>query len=103
MTFQGLKVRIFNPIEKYSPKWLQELPQVIWGLSTQKSQATGYSPFFLVYGSEAVLPRDIGFGATRIQKYEEGEAEMTRHQDIDSVEEHRVTTALEHAQYEKQL
>jgi hypothetical protein len=30
-----------------------------------------FSPFFLVYGSEAVLPTDLAFGASRIEFYEE--------------------------------
>jgi hypothetical protein len=76
---------------------------VAWGLRTQKSRATGYSLFFLVYGSEVVLLSDIAFGAPRIQNYKEGEAKMTQRQDIDSVEEHRITAALQHARYEQQL
>ena len=51
LILQGLKARIFNPIEKYGSKWIQELPRVVWGLCTQRSRATGYSPFFMVYGS----------------------------------------------------
>ena len=63
LILQGLKARIFDPIEKYGSKWIQELPRVVWGLRTQGSRATGYSPFFMVYGSEAILPTDITFGA----------------------------------------
>jgi hypothetical protein len=47
----------------------------------------GFSPFFLVYGSEAILPTDVTFGAPRIQFYEEGEAKQTRCVDLDSLEE----------------
>jgi hypothetical protein len=75
LILQGLKARIFDPIEKYSAKWLQELPRVVWGLRTQKSLATGYSPFFMVYGFEVILPSDIAFGAPRIQKYDKNAAE----------------------------
>jgi hypothetical protein len=45
-----------------------------------------FSPFFLVYGSKAVLPTDVAFGAPRIQFYE-GEAEQTRRFDLDSLKE----------------
>jgi len=103
LILQGLKARIFDPIEKYDAKWLQELPRVVWGLCTQKSRATGYSPFFMVYGFEAVLPSDIAFGAPRIQNYDENEAESTRRTDIDSAEEHYLTDSLQHARYEQQL
>ena len=54
LILQGLKARIFDLIKKYGAKWLKELPRVVWGLRTQKSWATGYSPFFMVYGSEVV-------------------------------------------------
>ena len=77
LILQGLKARIFDPIGKYGAKWLQELPRVVWGLRTQRSQATGYSPFFMVYGSEAVLPSDIVFGAPHIQNYDKNEAVAT--------------------------
>ncbi|XP_039805088.1 uncharacterized protein LOC120669394 [Panicum virgatum] len=100
---QGLKARIFDPIEKYGAKWFQELLRVVWGLRTQRSQATSYSPFFMVYSSEAVLPSDIAFGAPRIQNYDENEAEAARCTDIDSAEEHRLTPSIQHARYEQQL
>jgi hypothetical protein len=57
----------------------------------------------MVYGSEAILPTDIAFGAPHTQNYDQGEAETTRRTDLDSVEEHRLTAALQHAQYEQQL
>jgi transposase InsO family protein len=75
MVLQALKDRIYDGASNYATRWLAELPHVIWGLRTQVSSATGFSPFFLVYGSEAVLPTDVAFRAPRIQFYEEGEAE----------------------------
>ena len=69
LILQGLKARIFDPIEKYGAKWLHELPSVVWGLRMQRSRATGYSPFFMVYGSEAVLPSDIALGAPRVETF----------------------------------
>ena len=57
----------------------------------------------MVYGSEAILPTDIAFGAPHTQNYDEGEAETTRWIDLDSAEEHHPTAALQHARYEQQL
>ena len=101
LILQGLKARIFDPIEKYGSKLIHELPRIVWGLRTQRSRATGYSPFFMVYGSEAILPTDITFGVPHTQNYDQGEAETTRRTDLDSAEEHRLTAALQHAQYEQ--
>jgi hypothetical protein len=59
MILQGLKPRIFDRLNKSGRKWLQELPVVVWSLRTTPSRATGFTPFFLVYGTEAVLPTDL--------------------------------------------
>ena len=55
----------------------------------------------MVYGSEAILPTDIAFGAPHTQNYNEGKAKTTRRTDLDSVEEHRLTTTLQHGWYEQ--
>jgi hypothetical protein len=75
MVVQALKDRIYDDASNYATHWLAELPHVIWGLRTQVSSTMGFSPFFLVYKLEAVLPTDVAFGAPHIQFYEEGEAE----------------------------
>jgi hypothetical protein len=91
MVLQALKDHIYDDASNYATRWLAELPHVIRGLRTQVSSATGFSSFFLVYGSEAILPTDVTFGAPRIQFYEEGEDEQTRRIDLDSLEEQRLT------------
>jgi hypothetical protein len=42
----GLKPRLYEELEYYGSKWIEELPKVVWGLRTQVNRATGYSPFF---------------------------------------------------------
>jgi transposase InsO family protein len=60
MIVQGLNPRIFNRLNKFGRKWLQELPAVVWSLRTTLSRATGCTPFFLVYGAEVVPPPPHG-------------------------------------------
>jgi transposase InsO family protein len=69
MILQGLKPRIFDPLNKFGRRWLQELPAVLWSLRTTRSRATGYTPFFMVYGAEAILPTDLKYGAPRVKAY----------------------------------
>jgi hypothetical protein len=63
MILQGLKPRIFDQLNKFGRKWLQELQAVVWSLRTTPSRATGFTPFFLVHGAEAVLPTDLEYGS----------------------------------------
>jgi hypothetical protein len=58
-----------------------------------------YSPFFLVYGSEAILPMDLIWNSRRIEQYDEAEAELTRCLELDSAEEVRVNATLQLARY----
>jgi transposase InsO family protein len=73
----GLKPRLYEELEDYGFKWIEELAKVVWGLRTQISRATGYSPFFLVYGLEVVLPADLIWTSLKIEQYDEGEVEHT--------------------------
>jgi ribonuclease HI/transposase InsO family protein len=66
MILQGLKPRNFDRLNKSGRKWLQELPTVVWSLRTTPSRATGFTPFFLVYGAEAILPTDLEYGSPRV-------------------------------------
>ena len=57
----GLKKRLLVPLKRAAGAWVEELPSVLWSLRTTPNQSTGYRPFFLVYGAEAILPADIQF------------------------------------------
>jgi hypothetical protein len=61
MILQGLRPIIFDRLKPYAEKWVKELPSVLWALHTTPSRATGYTPFSLVYGSEAMLPTEVEY------------------------------------------
>jgi hypothetical protein len=99
MILYGLKKRLYDENSKKGGKWINEFPHVIWGLRTQPSKATGHTPFFLVYGLEAILPADIMWKSPRIEMYEEGEADETRQLELDSVKEARCNALVQLAHY----
>ena len=45
--------------------------------------AIGYTPFFMVYGSKAVLPTDLDFGALRVRAYDKQGAEASLEDTMD--------------------
>ncbi|MBI0385649.1 transposase family protein, partial [Streptomyces albiflaviniger] len=67
----GIKPRLVDPLERSPGCWLDELPAVLWSLRTTTNHSTGYTPFFLVYGAEAVLPIDIEYDSPRVVHYME--------------------------------
>jgi hypothetical protein len=61
MILDALKKRLYRANDKHPGRWLKELPAVVWELRIQPSRNTSVSPYFMVFGSEAMLPADIAF------------------------------------------
>jgi transposase InsO family protein len=103
MVLQGLKPRIFDKLNKHGKKWATELPSVLWSLRTTPSRATGFTPFFLVYGSEAMLPTDVEYGSPRLKAYKEKSNDATREDALDQLEQVRDVALLHSARYQQSL
>ena len=99
MILDALKKGLYQKEEKHPGRWLKELPAVVWGLRTQASRSTGVSPYFLVYGSEAILPADIAFRAPRVENYDEEQAVAVRIEDVDRAKEEHLITYVRTAKY----
>ena len=67
------------------------------------SRATGFTPFFLVYGAEAILPTDLEYGSLRLQAYNEQSNRTTREDALDQLEEARDVALLHSARYQQAL
>ena len=76
---------------------------VLWSLRTTPNQSTGYTPFFLVYGAEAVLPADIEHDSPRVTQYVEAEVQEARQNDVDLLEEARELALSRSAIYQQNL
>jgi hypothetical protein len=94
LILDGLKQRLYEENSKKGRKWINKISSVIWGLRTQPSKATGQSPFFLIYGSEAILSADVMWKSPRLEMYEESEADSARKLKLDSAEETRRNVLL---------
>jgi transposase InsO family protein len=103
MILQGLKTKIFDMLNKSGRKWLQELPAVVWSLRTTPSRATGFTPFFLVYGAEAVLPTDLEYGSPRVKDYDEGANQEACEDSLDQLDEAHSVALMHLARYQQAL
>ena len=87
LILSGIKPRLVEPLERSASCWLEELPAVLWSLGMTPNKSTGFMPFFLIYGAEAVIPTDIKFDSPRVTMYTEEEAEEARQDGVDLLEE----------------
>jgi hypothetical protein len=77
---QDLRPRILNKLNKFGIRWLNELSSVIWSLRTTPSRTTGFTTFFLVCRTEAILPIDLEYDSTRLRAYSES-SNQVKHED----------------------
>ena len=63
----------------------------------------GFSPFFLVYGAEAILPTDMEYGSPRLKAYQEHQSQQAREDSLDQVDEARDVALLHSARYQQSL
>jgi transposase InsO family protein len=103
MILQGLKPRIYNDLNKFGRRWMKELPSVVWSLRTTPSRATGFTPFFLVYGAKAILPTDLEYGSPRTKAYDDQSNRANREDSLDQLEEARDMALLHSAWYQQSL
>jgi hypothetical protein len=103
LVLAGIRPRLVEPLERSAGCWVEELPSVLWSLRTTPNRSVGFTPFFLVYGAEAVLPTDIEFDAPRVVQYTEKQAKEAREDGIDLLEEAREQALARSALYQQQL
>jgi transposase InsO family protein len=103
LIMQGIKPWIFDHLNKFAGKWVVELPSVLWSLRTTPKKSIGYTPFFMVYGVEAVLPTDLDYGSPCVRAYIEDQSEEARQDAVDRLEEAPEVALLWSAKYQQGL
>jgi transposase InsO family protein len=99
----GIKKRLLAPLEKSKHARVDELPSVLWSLRTTPNAATQETPFFLVYGAEAVLPVEITHEAPRIAAYDEITSTEALQDDVDALDKARDVALARATQYQQSL
>jgi hypothetical protein len=65
IVFSAISKTLFNLRKR---KWIEELPKVVWSHNTTVCRTTGFTPFKLLYGEEAMLPEEIKHQSLRTIK-----------------------------------
>jgi hypothetical protein len=68
LIFSRIKKCLFD---QKKGKWVDELSKVIWSHNTTESRATGFTPFRLLFGTEAMTSEEIKNESMRLLKAKE--------------------------------
>ncbi|XP_021722675.1 uncharacterized protein LOC110690154 [Chenopodium quinoa] len=88
---------IKKKIEDAKGLWADLIPEILWANRTTVKEATGESPFHLVFGTEAVIPAEVGLLTFRIQHYCEEQNDLLLRQQLDFLPEVREKAAVKSA------
>ncbi|XP_019241237.1 PREDICTED: uncharacterized protein LOC109221230 [Nicotiana attenuata] len=76
-------------LEEAKGLWPELLPGVLWAYRTAPKSSTGETLYSLVYGTEAVIPVEVGEPSLRYSHISGAVNDESRLQDLDMVEERR--------------
>ncbi|XP_076894919.1 uncharacterized protein LOC143547357 [Bidens hawaiensis] len=81
--------------------WVDELPHVLWAHRISKKISNSETPFSLTYGTEAMIPAEVGVPSARMLLMADNEKELRLN--LDLLEERRELTAIRESKYKRQL
>ena len=99
MILYGLKKRL----EDKKGIWVHELPSVLWAFRTTPRRSTGDMPYSLTYGTDAVIPFEIGLPILRTALVEQGDNDRVLEEALNFAESRRETTSVHLANYQSIL
>ena len=67
VTIRTLKAALKTKLENLKGKWVDYLPEVLWGYRTTRKSATQETSFALAFGIEAVAPVEVRLKSPRIE------------------------------------
>ncbi|GJS93630.1 reverse transcriptase domain-containing protein [Tanacetum coccineum] len=87
---EGIKARLGEG----NKNWIEELPHVLWAHRTMIKSSHGDTPFSLTYGTEAVIPAEIGMPTYRTAAVDAVHNDEELRLNLDLLEEKRECAAI---------
>ena len=90
-------------LEDAKGKWVQELPSVLWPFRTTPCLSTCETQYSLTYGTETIIPLEVGLPTLRTAQLDIGGIEATMDEVLDFAESRREITLLHLTNYQNAL
>ncbi|GJW06594.1 reverse transcriptase domain-containing protein [Tanacetum coccineum] len=87
---EGIKARL----DARSKNWMEELPHVLWAHRTMINSSNRDTPFSLTYGTEAVIPAEIGMPTLRTAEVDLVQNDEALEINLDLLKERREEAAI---------
>nr|GEY75571.1 hypothetical protein [Tanacetum cinerariifolium] len=96
---EGIKARLGEG----NKNWVEELPHVLWAHRTMIKSSHGDTPFSLTYGTEAVIPVEIGMPTYRTTGVDAVNNDEELRLNLDLLEERRELAAMSEARSKSKM
>ncbi|GFZ06814.1 hypothetical protein Acr_18g0009840 [Actinidia rufa] len=96
---RNLKARL----ERSKSEWAEDLPSILWAYHTTSRIPTGETPYSMVFGTESVIPVEIGMPSIRTSNFDKESNEAELRLNLDLLEERREKAELRQAAYKCQV
>ncbi|XP_030936069.1 uncharacterized protein LOC115961190 [Quercus lobata] len=94
---------IKTKLDEAKGAWPEELPNVLWAYRTTARTPTGETPFKLTYGTEAVIPVEVGVTSIRRGTLTEGLNDDELRLNLDCLDEVRDNASSRMTKYQKKM
>ncbi|GJR27103.1 reverse transcriptase domain-containing protein [Tanacetum coccineum] len=94
---KSLREAIKARLGKDNKNWLEEISHVLWAHRTMVKSSNGDTPFSLTYGTEAVIPAEIGKPTFRTAEVNVAENDEALEINLELLEEKREQAAIREA------
>ncbi|GJW83007.1 reverse transcriptase domain-containing protein [Tanacetum coccineum] len=94
---RSLGERIKARLDERSKNWMEELPHVLWAHRTMIKSSNKVTPFSLMYGTEAIIPAEIGMPTLRTAEVDLVQNDEDMKINLDLLEEKREQAAIREA------
>uniref|UniRef100_A0A2N9GGN7 Reverse transcriptase n=1 Tax=Fagus sylvatica TaxID=28930 RepID=A0A2N9GGN7_FAGSY len=103
VTNRSLLKLIKTRLEGAKGLWPEELPSILWAYRTTVRIPTGETPFRMTFGSEAVIPVEIGMTTFRTSAYDGQKNEEQLRLNLDLIDEVRETAETRMKRYQEKM
>ena len=103
MTNRTLLKIIKTKLDDAKGAWPEELPNILWAYRTTARTPTGETPFRLTYGTEAMIPVEVGVTSTRREVFHEESNNDHLRINLDCLDDVREEASVRVTKYQQKM